>query len=199
MAPLPPGTQRRNMADFIILDFRTEYKGDKAVDYVLVGPKGEALERTKTWHRVKDITPPENLDPDHAATPTMVDILERWKTIGPAYAAYKSGMDVPDVGLPLAAWSGVSVEQAAVLRRLGIKTVEDVANMSESTATKLPFPNARKLSGLAAEFLSGKSKADTEAELADMREKMLAMEEMLAEQMAEKRKPGRPRKEAEAA
>ena len=86
-----------------------------------------------------------------------------------------------------------------MLRRLGIKTVEDVANMSESTATKLPFPNARKLSGLAAEFLSGKSKADTEAELADMREKMLAMEEMLAEQMAEKRKPGRPRKEAEAA
>ena len=187
------------MADFIILEFRTEYKGDRATDYVLIAPKGEALERTKTWHRVKDITPPEGMDEDAAGTPSMVDIVERWKTIGPAYAAYKSGLDVPDTGMPLAAWSGVTSDQAAVLRRLGIKTVEDVANMSESTSGKLPFPNARKLAGLASEFLSGKSKADTEAELADMREKMLAMEEMLAEQMAEKRKPGRPSKEAEAA
>lgn len=129
----------------------------------------------------------------------MVDIVERWKVIGPAYDAYKAGLDTPDTGTPLAAWSGVTADQAGLLKRLGLRTVEDVAAMSESTAVKLPFPNARKLAGLAQSFLDGKSKADADAMIADMREKMLAMEEMLAEQIAEKRKPGRPRKEAEAA
>ena len=189
------------MANLMVVEFKTEYKGDRAIDWVLLAPAGEAFERTKTWHRVKDITPPENMDETIRDTPSMVDIVERWKLIGPKYLAFKAGDEIPETGMALAAWSGVTAEQAAVLRRMGIRTVEDVAEMKDSTTDKLPFPNARKLPALATEFLSGKGKAEQAAELSDMREKMAAMEEMLAEALAaDKPKRGRPRKEeAEAA
>lgn len=188
------------MANLMVVEFKTEYKGDRATDWVLLAPSGEGFDRTKTWHRVKDITPPTEIDDDSRDTPTMVDIVERWKLIEPRYRAFKAGDELPEDGMPLAAWSGVSPEQAAVLRRIGIKSVEDVAAMGGATVDKLPFPNARKLPALAADYLAGKGKADAAQELADMKEKMLVMEEMLSEAMEKKRGPGRPRKEeAEAA
>lgn len=187
------------MTDIVILGFKTEYKGDRAIDWVHIAPSGEAFDRTKTWHRVKDLTPPTDIDEDKRDSLAFIDISEKWKRIGPAYDAWKKGEDMPEVGTPLAAWSGLNAEQAAILKRLHIKTVEDVAGMSESTTDKLPFPNARKLPVLARDYLASKDKVDAAAELDAMRERVAAMEEMLAE-AAPKRGPGRPKKEeAEAA
>lgn len=184
------------MTNFVVLGFKTEYAGENAVDWVEIAPSGEAFERTHTWHRVKDITPPEKPNMENLS---HVDMVERWKVIGPKYDAYKAGLELPEDGTPLAAWSGVTPEQAKVLRGMGINTVEGVRDMSESATAKLPFPQARKLPGLAREFLDGRGKAEAQAEIEAMREKMAAMEEMLAEAMAQKRGPGRPRKEVEAA
>jgi len=185
------------MSDFVVCDFKIDYKGDKATEWVLLAPSGEAFERTKTWHRIKDIRPPENSD--RADSMSHKFKVARWAVIGPKYEAWLRKEDIPEDGTPIAAWAGVSVEQASHLRAMGIKTVEGVRDMGEGVFARLPFPNARQLPKLAAAFLASISDAEKDRELTEMRERMAAMEEMLAEQGAVKRGPGRPKKEAEAA
>lgn len=187
------------MAEFVVCGFKTEYANGKAVDWVELAPSGEAFERTHTWHRIKDVTPKADVDETRAGSQTHLAALARWEVIRPKYEAFKAGNELPEDGMPLAAWAGVTPEMAAYLRRMGIHTVEGVRDMSESAVTKLPFPNARKLPGLAGDFLKSIGEAQKDAEIAEMRERMAVMEEMLAAQIEpEKRGPGRPRK-AEAA
>ncbi len=187
------------MADFVVLGFKSEYRADREIDWVEIAPAGEAFERTRTWHRIKDITPPANVDETRANSIGYKVLAARWAIVEPKYRAWKSGQDIPEDGTPLAAWAGVSPEQAAHLRHMGIKTVEGVRDMNEGAIARLPFPNARKLPQLAEDWLSSKDAAAKDAELADMRERMAIMEEMLAAQQPEKRGPGRPRKQEEAA
>ena len=89
----------------------------------------------------------------------------------------------------MAAWSGVTVDQASLLKTRGIRTVEEVRDMGESTFTKLPFPNARKLPELAAAFLKGESAAAKDKKISDMEEQMAVMEEMLSEAIGSKQQP----------
>lgn len=187
------------MADFVVVGFKTEYRADRATDWVQIAPAGEAFERTRTWHRIKDIQLPENVDYDRQEGISYKVQAARWAVVGPKYQAWKAGQDIPADGTPLAAWAGVSPEQAEHLKRMGIVTVEGVRDMNEGAIARLPFPNAKKLPLLAGEFLSSKGEAAKDAELAEMRERMAIMEEMIATQTAEKRGPGRPRKEPEAA
>lgn len=187
------------MADFVVLGFKSEYRNDREIDWVEIAPAGEAFERTRTWHRIKDITPPANVDETRANSIGHKVLAARWAVVEPKYKAWKAGQDIPEDGTPLAAWAGVSPEQAAHLRHMGIKTVEGVRDMNEGAIARLPFPNARKLPQLAEDWLSSKDAAAKDAELADMRERMAIMEEMLAAQQPEKRGPGRPRKQEEAA
>lgn len=187
------------MSDFVILGFKAEYRNNREIDWVEIAPAGEAFERTRTWLRIKDITPPANVDETRANGLSYKVMAARWAVIEPKYRAWKAGQDIPEDGTPLAAWAGVSPEQAAHLRHMGIKTVEAVKDMGEGAIARLPFPNARKLPELAAEWLSSKDAADKDRELEEMRERMAIMEEMLAAQMPEKRGPGRPRKQEEEA
>ena len=187
------------MSDFVVLGFKTEYRADRATDWVEIAPAGEAFERTRTWHRIKDIQLPENVDFDRQEGISYKVQKARWDVIGPKYEAWKRNEALPENGTPLAAWAGVSPEQAEHLKRMGISTVEAVSTMNEGAIARLPFPNAAKLPNLAADWLSSKGEAAKDAELADMRERMAMMEEMLAAQAAEKRGPGRPRKQEEAA
>ena len=187
------------MSDFIVREFKTEYRADRATDYALISPTGEAFDRTSTWHRIKDLVPPEGLDETRAESMSHKVMLARWAVIAPKYEAWKRKEAIPEDGTPLAAWAGVSPEQAAHLKALGISTVEAVRDMSESAFTRLPFPNVRQLPKLAGAFLSSRGEAEKDRQLAEMRERMEAMEEMLAEQMTEpaKRGPGRPKKQPE--
>lgn len=187
------------MTDFVVLGFKTEYRNEKATDWVEIAPSGEAFERTRTWHRIKDITPPDHIDETRANSIGHKILAARWALIQPKYDAWKKGQEIPVDGTPLAAWAGVSPEQVAHLKHMGIYTVEGVRDMGEGAITRLPFPNARQLPKLAGEFLSSKDAADKDREIADMRERMAIMEEMLAAQMPEKRGPGRPRKQEEEA
>jgi hypothetical protein len=185
------------MADFVVCGFKAEYNADKVTEWVEMAPSGEAFDKTRTWHRIKDIRPPDKTDrPDGMSYKVMV---ARWDIIQPKYDAWKRNEDIPDDGTPLAAWSGVSAEMAAHLKTMGIRTVEGVRDMGEGVFTRLPFPNARQMPKLAGAFLSSIGDAEKDRELTDMRERMAAMEEMLAESGAVKRGPGRPKKEAEAA
>lgn len=184
------------MTPFAVTKFKTEYPNGRETEWVEIAPIGENFDRCRTWHRIKDVKPPAHLDRDNSSAQAM---LARWDVIGPAYEAWRAGMDIPEGGTALAAWSGVTPEQAEVLVKMGIKTVEDVAAMTEGAVKRLPWPSASKTPALAKAFLDSRTGSAQAEEMALMREKMAAMEEMLAEQAEAKRGPGRPRKEVEAA
>jgi len=182
------------------VEFKTNYSADKEkepVDMVLLAPSGEGHLKTQTWHRVKNLRPPEGLDDRDRNADTHVAMTARWSVIEPAYKAWKAGTEIPENGTPLAAWSGVTADQAGLLRNMAIRTVEDVRDMSESAFTKLPMPNARKLPQLARDWLEGADSATKDAKISDLEERMAAMTEMLEAQAADKPKRGRPPKQAE--
>lgn len=188
------------MNSMAIISFKTDYAKGRQVDWVLVAPRDASLDKVQTWHRVGDLKPKEDVDDDLAESEHYRALLDRWSLISPAYEAWKAGEAIPESGMPLAAWSGVSAEQADLLKKMHINTVEHIAEMSREDTAKLPWPNASKLPKMAADYLASRDKTDAAAEMDAMREKMAAMEEMLAGYMAnepEKRGPGRPKKNAD--
>ena len=182
-----------------IVEFRTTYRpGKSPVDKVLLAPEGPGFDKTRTWHRVKDLTPPDGVDQRTADSDTHRDMVAKWSIIGPAYEAFKKGEEVPIDGTPLAAWSGVSADQAKFMRGMAILTVENVRDMQEDAIGTLGWPGARQLPKLAAEYLDGVSGAEKDAEITDLREEMAAMRELLEEQAASQ-KPAKKPKQSEAA
>lgn len=181
-----------------VVEFKTQYRvGKDPVDMVLLAPQGPGFEKTRTWHRVKDLRPPEN-PPRNAAS--FEDMQAKWSVIGPLYEAWKSGTELPEHGTPLEAWSGVTADQAQFLKAMGIRTVEDVRDMGDAAVAQLRFPHARQLPKLAKDYLEGADSAAKDAQIAEMAERMAAMEAMLEETTKPKRGPGRPKKtETEAA
>lgn len=182
----------------VIIGFKADYANGKQVDWVQVAPKGEGVDKVQTWHRVRDLMPKTNVDEAMRDSPHYQAMLARWEQIEPAYKAWREGEAIPETGVPLSAWSGVTADQVEFLKRMHIRTVEDVADMKDREISAMPFPNARKLPEMAKAFLDSRSASEKDAEMAALREKMAVMEEMLAERLdAEapaKRGPGRPRK-----
>lgn len=182
-----------------VVDFKTEFRpGKTPIDWVLIAPMGEDFTRTQTWHRVEKVRPDEKADSNVKESLSYKDMAAKWTIIGPAYEAWKNGQEIPDEGTPLAAWSGVTADQARALQALDVRTVEDVRDMGDAVMQNLRLPNARQLPKLAKEFLEGSTAAEKDAKIAEMEEKMRAMEEMLEESMSapkEKAKRGRPRKQ----
>lgn len=178
-----------------VVQFKTEYKGGKAVDMVLLAPKGEGFERTKTWHRIASLRPKDGGDPNDLSYRVQKG---RWdEVIGPAYEAWKSNQEVPENGVPLAAWPALDGPQVEILRKMGLRTIEDVAALGDADVKALPWPDANKLPQMAAKWIEGQSLADKERENDELRQRLAALEASMAEKT--KRGPGRPRKEPEAA
>lgn len=186
-----------------IIAFETQYDAaGKATDWVHF-TSGDALSETgqvthSTWERVSKLMPPPFMPNDDGGE-KMKAMRGQWSQIEPHYQAWKAGTEIPDDGTPLGAWPGVSSAQAEVLRKIGLNTVQKVATCPDAILTRPPLPNMRELRGQAALWLEGRGKADLERRLAELEEQNAAMVELLAEREPEKRGPGRPRKEVEAA
>jgi hypothetical protein len=179
-----------------VVEFKTDYPaGRDPVDMVLIAPIGAAFERQQTWHRVKDVELRETDDEMVRSSQKYQDLAAKWSIIGPAYEAWKAGNEMPETGTPLDAWSGVTAEQAKFLKAMGIKTVEAVRDMGDRAVEACRWPNARKMPELAAKWLEGDGEAKKAAKIADLEEQIAIMREMLEE----KRGPGRPKKQVEAA
>ena len=184
-----------------IIAFETQYDAaGKAADWVHY-TSGDAVSENgqithSTWDRIYRLQPPEYLLNDDGGE-KMKALRGQWSQIEPHYEAWKSGNEIPEDGIPLGAWPGVSQAQAEVLRKVGLNTVQKVAAAPEAMLSRPPLPNMRELRGQAALWLEGRDKAALEAQLAEQQLKIDAMMEMLAE--PEKRGLGRPKKEVEAA
>lgn len=131
-----------------------------------------------------------------------------WPVIRGAYEAWKKGQEEPVSGTPLAVWPGVNQAQASRLRDMHIKTVEDVAALTDGDLEKVGM-GARTMREKARAYIQAKQGDAKIAEaLADRDAKIAAQENELAELRATvaalaekaglepKRGPGRPPKQA---
>ena len=191
-----------------VLAFETQYSAaGQATDWVHF-TSGDAFSEAgqvthSTWEKVSRLIPPAHIDNDDAGA-KMQALRGQWSQIEPHYEAWKAGSEIPDDGTPLGAWPGVSSAQADVLRKVGLNTVQKLAAAPEAMLARPPLPNMRELRSQALLWLEGRDKATLERQLEEQRDQIAAMMEMLAERTEpqaepEKRGPGRPRKEAEAA
>jgi len=102
-----------------------------------------------------------------------------WSVIGPAYQAWKEGREVPEDGTPIGTWPQLSSEDVEIFRMAGIRTVEQIANITDNMAAKLRMPNVHDLKKLAAMFLANHGAAKEAAEKAALYEKI----EMLTQRL----------------
>jgi hypothetical protein len=158
-----------------------------------------------TWMEVRRITPPEFIENDTEGL-KMAALRSQWAQIEPHYLAWKAGHEITEAGTPLGVWPAITNDEAESLRAAGIRTVEDVAALTEDRLARPILPRLRDLKRQAGLFIEKMGDAEMKAEIAKLQEQNAAMLEMLAERKAEeagdqpKRGPGRPRKdEVEAA
>ena len=149
---------------------------------------------TQNVERVRLMFPdPERVgeDPDGVKLRFM---QARWSQIEPAYLAFKEGREIPVHGTPLGAWPGIMQEQGDILRQNGIRTVEEVRDMTDSQLERVRLPNMRDLRKQTKLFLDNNDAAqaaqrevEKDAVIAEMAERMAAMEALLEDATAPKR------------
>lgn len=186
------------MADILITGFTQKYTKDaegnlKPVDWVSWVPT-HAPQTMGNSERV-DRLDPENIRlPDGANGGEKIAYMRHiWAVVEPAYKAWKEGREVPLNGTPLVAWPGVTPEQAEVFRMAGIRSVEQVRDMTDGIRSKVRLPNTRELQELAKLYLensgaaaAAEREAAKDRQIADMAERMEAMEALLKDAMAPK-------------
>jgi hypothetical protein len=188
-----------------VVEFKQEMKNGKAVDMVLIAPRDD-VQKTQTWHRVEDLRPLAGVDED-ANSLNKQHMNAVWSVVEPAHKAWLEGVEIPETGTPLGVWPAINEQQAQIFRAAHIRTIEDVAEMTETSMGRVRLPNVRQLRDQAAKFLEGRDTAGLSQQLAEqqnlnqaMLEKMEAMQAEIAAMREDKPKRGRPKKEeAEAA
>lgn len=143
----------------IIYRFYTKYDDDpknkgqkRALDMVEYGPIGSA-DRTKCVERIDILS---RCRVDAGANPGVEQAQIVWGFIKPKYEAWKNNQELPTTGTPLAAWNHLTPEQAEVLRANGIKSIEDVAVLTDMHFQRIPIPNMRSLNEAAKLFLAAR-------------------------------------------
>lgn len=167
--------------------FFTDFKQDRSdasklipVDKVEYGPTG-GLQRSAV---VSEISRLKNLQPlsGDSGNPAIEMAHMRWNAIRPHYEAWKSGQEMPLDGTPLAAWNALQAEQAEVLRSRGVKTIEDVASLTDSMIEGIPVPRLRDMRRQAAAFLESSDATRAAAMMAEKDAQIANAQSQIAEQ-----------------
>lgn len=147
-----------------------------------------------------------------AVTNEKVSRLEKdqilWPVIRGAYESWKKGQEEPVSGTALAAWAGVNAAQADRLKLMHIRTVEDIAQLTDADLEKIGM-GARAMREKARAFVANKqgsakieeALADRDATIANQAAELAELRATVAELAAKaglepKRGPGRPPKAA---
>lgn len=181
-----------------VLRFWTEYRPDgvddkgspklREIDMVAYAPLGKSNMATmvEAVSRLAKVAP---IEPG-TDNPAVLMAHARWKIIKAHYDAWKQGNEVVVNGTPLGAWPALTGEQVQALKTMGLRTVEEIRDASESIVTRFPFPNAREIQRQAGMFLTAFDKdkvsrdlkamqdamADKDAQLEEMRQIVLEMQ-----------------------
>jgi hypothetical protein len=171
-------------------------------DMVEYGPIGQGS-RTRAVERIDILSKANKVA---GANPASMAAQVLWAHIKPRYEAWKGNQELPETGTPLAAWNHLTPTQAEFLRTNGIRTVEDVASLTDIHIQQFKIHNLRSIIEAAKRFVdgadvnkfAGEMKAKDE-QLAAANARIDQMAEMLAKLMEDKetpkRGPGRPPKE----
>jgi hypothetical protein len=108
-----------------------------------------------------------------------------WDRIQPAYQAFKRGQELPDDGTPLAAWNGVSAEQATVFRTKGLRTVESIADMGDGMMERIGLPGMRDIVRAAKGWLDARDQNRAAVKIQQDERERAAMQVTISEQAAQ--------------
>jgi hypothetical protein len=202
-------------AILFIKEFGTEYvpdqknpgqlKGRDWVEYSSIGGAQKTIVRE--WVEILSAVAP--LTGRGADNPAVQIAHMRWNAIKPRYEAWKTGQEAPPDGTPLAAWNGVSRQLGEKLKMHGVRSVEEVARLTDTHIQTLGIMGLRDIIEGAKRFVLAQDKsvvtnalAEKDAQIAELRTKMDDQAAQMAEliemvkeaKTVEKRGPGRPPK-----
>ncbi len=197
-----------------ILRFWTEYRPDGAdpqgnpklreIDMVAYAPLGKSSMQTVV-EAVSRLAKVQPIDPGND-NPAVLMAHARWKIVKQHYDAWKLGNEVAVDGTPLGAWPALTSEQVQALKTMGLRTVEEIRDASESIVLRFPFPNAREIQRQAGLFLSAfdkdkisRDQAALKAELAEKDEQLEELRQMVLELQRGQPKANAKSKDKEAA
>jgi hypothetical protein len=170
-------------------------------DMVEYGPIGQS-QRTRAVERIDILSKPLKIA---GANPGAAAAKILWDFIKPRYEAWKGNQELPETGTPLAAWNHLTPTQAEFLRVNGVRSVEDVAQLTDIHIQQFKIHNLRSIIEAAKKFLASADTAKFAGEMQAKDEQIAAlvarvdqMAEMLANQMEEPKRRGRPPKSEEA-
>lgn len=173
-----------------VIEFAQKFNAKgKPYDAVLIGPSDD-IQKTQTWRSIDTLKPLDDMRDKSGIKSRHMNHI--WNIVEPHYLAWKKGHETPQDGTPLGSWPAITAQQAEVFRAADVRSVEEVANMTETKIGQVRIPDVRGLKKQAAQYLEGRP-------VADLAEKMAALEEqnrLMAEQLAAVQKPkrGRPAK-----
>lgn len=190
-----------------VLGFRTTYekipvKGDPLSDTLdakgfKLLPNGQRLMENVETHwvkhapiggasstineeRIRHIQIPDN-PPDNITPEKLEAMRAKWAIIEPEYTAWLNGQQIATNGTSLTAWAAMTPEKVEVLRRVGVRSVEDVAHLTEGMLEKINLPNMRALRKEALLFLENRSASDAAQREADRDSKIDAQAMQIAD------------------
>lgn len=191
-------------------DYRPKKDGSiREVDMVEYSPIG-SIQKTSIPKSIKEISSVIPLEGKGAHNPAVLMAHARWNAIKPYYEAWKAGREVPVDGTPLAVWSGLTPEQAELFKMKGVKTVEQIAALTDTHKQSMGIPGLHGIIDNAKRFLTAQEKSvvtdalvKKDAEIAALTAQMAELIEMVKEAKsgdapAVKRR-GRPPKSEQAA
>lgn len=162
---------------YTVYDEDPKTKTPRARDMVEYGPIGSAG-RSHTVERIDII---KSVRATAGANPAVREAILLWDFIRPRYEAWKTNQELPESGTPLAAWNHLTQSQAEILRVNGVRSVEDVAGLTDTHFTRIPIPNLRSIKEAANKFLESKDTNQITADLAKKDETIAALTTRLDE------------------
>lgn len=181
-----------------VIKFKTEFardpetkKNTREVDWVLLTNLSKHRQ-SETWHRVKDMLPKEDFNPDtdNLRTTEMQKFFQkRWDHIRPHYENFKKGTKTDIEGTLLASWPFLSEAEVQALNRGGLHTVEELAALSDSAVGRVHLPDMRGKIREAKKFLENSDKVALLDRLAELEAK-------IAQKMSEPSEPAKAAQEA---
>lgn len=166
-----------------------------AEDWVSYSPAHSPI-GTKNVERVRHLIPDPSRVGDDPEGVKLGFMQARWSQIEPAYEMWKQGQELPLNGTPLQVCPIFNPGMIEVLHQVGIKTVEEVRDLSEVHITRVNLPNMRDIKKQAGIFLanmgsafSAEREAEKDAQIAAMSERLAAMEALLEQKTAPEAAP----------
>lgn len=170
-----------------IVRFWTKFKPDRndkaklvPVDMIAYGPVGQT-QKTLIHAEVNHLASIQEGGADET-NPAIAMARARWDIIEPHYKAWKAGQEMPLVGTPLAAWNAITPESAEVFKSRGVKTVEDIASLTDAAIEGIPVPHLRDLKRNAKRFIDSAETTRFAAVLAEKDQKLDNQQLELTEQ-----------------